>query len=422
MTAVKQFYFKTGMFFCFLGLLIVIIYPITIINEVDIVTSMSTTFLLIIISISGYLIFNKYNMMLVTDQKHYITLISSAILNILVAISQIILILYGANIILVVLPTPILGIIRLLILRRYVKNNYPYIDYKASKPDKKAISQKWNALSLNVSQMCKIVIPLIVLSFMYDLKVVSVYTVYSMIFRVGSSLIETIGNSLTSIFGNVIAEGDENKLKKVYNISETIIVIFIAILSVSFLKLIHPFISIYIGTNTDISYYCPMLAITFIINEALLNIRFSPKIILKAKGILKQVGKIAVLEIIMCCILTPIFCIFLGFEAILLGSIISGLIQSTFMIVYVYKKVLKVNIIKLIKKLSICTIGIVFSILIIENINLIEPIGYFQWIINAVIVTSITTLIILLLNLILTRKDIIDVWCQIKNIFKRKRR
>ena len=244
MTAVKEFYLKTGFFFLILGGLLCILYPLSIINQIDFMTALIITVLLMIISIAGYLIFNKYNMILVSDQKHYITLISSALANILIAIIQIVLISYKANILIVVLATPLLGIIRLLLIRKYVKTKYSYITYNSDSPDYLAIKNKWNALSLNVSQMCKIVIPLIVLNLMFDLKVVSVYSVYSMIFRVGSSLIETVGNSLTAGFGNLIAEGNNNNLRRVYDISETLIISFISIISLGFFVLTSSFIKI----------------------------------------------------------------------------------------------------------------------------------------------------------------------------------
>ena len=398
MTAVKGFYIKTGIFFLIIGIILCIIYPFTIQREVNIVTSATIIFLLTIISISGYLIFNKYNMILVSDQNHYITLISSAIVNILVAILQIILIYIKANIILVVLMTPILGLIRLIMLKKYVRYKYPYITYKSNKPDNKAINKKWEALSLNVSQMCKIVIPLITLSFMFDLKTVSVYSVYSMVFRVGSSLIETIGNSLTASFGNLIATDNEENLKRVYDISETLILIFISIISLGFFILINSFIKIYIGTETDINYNSPILAISFIINEAILNIRFSPKLILKAKGILKEVSKVSILEIILCTILTPIFCYIYGCEAVLFGSIITGLIQSVFMIVFVNIKILDIDIKIILKKIIINLTGIFISYYLIKLLFDMNPTGYISFIIDIIVTGLITGLILLVFN------------------------
>lgn len=421
MTAVREFYFKTGIFFCILGLLLCFIYPITIMNEINFLTASIIVFLLSIISISGYLVFNKYNMLLVTDQKHYITLISSAVLNILVALIQIILIYSHVHIILVVMPTPILGLIRLVILRKYVKRNYEYVTYDSEYPDKEAISQKWNALSLNVSQMCKIVIPLIVLSLMFDLNVVSVYSIYSMIFRVGSSLMETIGNSLTSIFGNIVAIGDKESLKRVYNLSETINIMFITILSIGFYMLIHPFINLYIGINTDISYYCPILAVSFIINEAILNIRFSPKLILKAKGILKQVSKIAIFEIVFTLTLTPIFCKVWGYEAVLIGSILSGIVQTIFMIVYVHKNILEIKMVEFFKKIIIGIATIFISIFLLKKLILINPLGYLEWVQDAIIVMLISVIILMIFSIIFLRKDIVEIYYYIKTIFRRKK-
>lgn len=416
MTAVKEFYLKTGFFFLILGTLLCIIYPLSIMDQIDFITALIITILLMVISIAGYLIFNKYNMILVSDQKHYITLISSALANILIAIIQIVLILNKVNILLVVVTTPILGIIRLFLLRKYVKAKYSYIDYKSDNPDYTAIENKWNALSLNVSQMCKIVIPLIVLNLMFDLKVVSVYSIYSMIFRVGSSLIETIGNSLTASFGNLIAEGNNKNLGRVYDISETLIIVFISIVSLGFLVLTSSFINIYIGNNTDISYQCPLLAISFIINEAILNIRFSPKMILKAKGILKQVSKIAILEIVLTVIITPIFCYYLGFQAVLFGSIISGLMQSIYMSVFVDKNIIKRKQYILIKKLLINILGIIISYMFIVNIINIQPQGYIQFIIDIIYIVLISSIVLLILGWIFLKKHYQLVYNQLKSL------
>ena len=416
MTAVKEFYLKTGFFFLILGGLVCILYPLSIMNQIDFITSLIITVLLMIISIAGYLIFNKYNMILVSDQKHYITLISSALANILVAIVQIVLISYKVNILIVVLATPLLGIIRLLLIRKYVKTKYSYITYKSDRPDYSAIKNKWNALSLNVSQMCKIVIPLIVLNLMFDLKVVSVYSVYSMIFRVGSSLIETIGNSLTAGFGNLIAEGNNNNLRRVYDISETLIISFISIVSLGFFILTSSFIKIYIGENPDISYQCPLLAVSFIINEAILNIRFSPKIILKANGILKQVSRIAIFEIILATILTPIFCYIFGFQAVLFGSIISGVIQSIYMIVFVNKNIMKTSLMVIVRKLLVNIIGIIISYVLIVNFINIEPVGYVQFIIDGICVVIISFIVLFTLSFLFLRKHCMLIYNQLKSL------
>ena len=414
MSAVKEFYIKTGFFFLILGILICIFYPLSIMNQISFTTAFSITFLLMIISILGYLVFNKYNMILVSDQKHYITLISSSAANILIAIIQIILIYNKVNILLIVLTTPLLGIIRLIIIRRYVKIKYKYITYKSNSPDYSSISNKWNALALNVSQMCKIIIPLVILNFMYDLKVVSVYTVYSMIFRVGSSLIETIGNSLTASFGNLIAEGENNKIIRVYDMSETIIIFLISIVSLGFFVLTPSFIDIYIGTNSEINYQCPLLASLFIINEAILNIRFSPKIILKAKGILKQVSKVAIVEIIISVVLTPIFCIFIGFEAVLIGSIVSGLIQTIYMIILVNKHILKRSLKIILKKILINAIGIIISFLIISNLLVLKSSGYIQFVLDGIAIILISTIILLIIGFLFLRPHYKDIYNQLK--------
>lgn len=422
MTAVKDFYLKTGIFFTIIGIILCIGYPITVKEEISMVTASCIIFLSTIISISGYLVFNKYNMILVADQNHYIVLMSGALTNILIALFQIVLIKLNANILWVVSLTPAINLIRLLLIRRYVKKKYKYLTYDDKEPDKAAISKKWEALSLNVSQMCKIVIPLITLSFMFDLKVVSVYSIYSMVFRVGSSLIETIGNSLTASMGNLIATEDNKNVLRIYDMAETLIHLFISVVSIGFFILIIPFIKIYIGINADANYIAPLLAISFIINELVINVRFAPKLILKAKGILKEVSRIAILEITLCAILTPIFCKLFGYQAVLFGSITTGLIQTIFMIIKVNVLILKTKIWNLLKKIFVNILSLITSYIIINNFIDINPKGYISFGIDMIIVAIVTTIILLLFNYLFLRKNLMSIINQFKNVLKLKKR
>lgn len=418
MTAVKKFYQKTGIIFGIILSFICIIYPLSIRNQVEFSEASVIMISLSMISVCGYLFFNKYNMILVTDQKHYITLITSAVINFMICMVQMFLMFQRANIIYVVSVVPVLSLIRLFLIRSYIRSNYEYIDYKGI-PDDEAIRQKWNALSMNISQMCKVAIPIIVLSLLYDLKIVSVYTIYALLFHVGSSMIEITSNSVTAIFGNILVKENANVIKRVYDLSETLVVMVVAILSGCFFCLTNSFISIYIGSNPDINYQASFLMISFIINEAILNLRFSSKTSIKAAGKLREARNSGLIEIVICVILTPLFCILFGFQAVLLGSIIAGLTQTVYLTKFSYHKILKVSLRPLYKKIIINIVASVCGIIIVRAFVHMEVLNFFDWIIYAVVTGIILSSIVLLYNYIFLNKQIITLFNQFKVLLKR---
>lgn len=415
MTAVKIFYKRTGIVFGFILSFICFIYPMSIQNQIPFGKASYIMFALSLISVFGYLVFNKYNMILVTDQKHYITLISSAVLNLCICIIQLVLMIKHVNIMVIVSVVPVLSLIRLFFIRAYIRSHYTYIDYNGL-PDYQGISQKWNALSMNISQMCKVAIPIIVLSIMYDLRIVSVYTIYSLLFHVGSSMIEMASNSVTAIFGNILAKESTNVIKKSYDMSETMIVMVIAILSGCFLILTKPFIAIYIGSNADINYQAPLLILSFIINEAVINLRFSPKISIKAAGKLKEARNSGIVEILTCSILTPIFCYLFGFQAVLIGSILSGLSQTIYLTKISYNKVLEEPIGSLFKKLIVNMCAFTFGVILINSIVKLTILSFFDWFLFALVTLSILSVVVITFNYFILKKHVLPLILQLRNM------
>ncbi len=408
MTAVKQFYHKTGLIFGGLMMVLCLIYPLYLRSQMEFTVASSVMLLLSVISVLGYLVFNKYNMILVTDQKHYITLLSSAAVNLAICIAQMLLLRFSANIIAVVAVVPAFSLIRLFMIRAYIRRNYPFITYHGV-ADHSAIREKWNALSMNVSQMCKVAIPIIVLSLMCDLKVVSVYTVYSMLFRIGSSIIEMSNNSITAIFGNVMAKESSHQIKRAYELSETLISMVIAVLSGCFFCLTESFIGLYIGEESDISYQAPILMISFIINEAILNIRFSPKIAIKATGRLKEARNSGLIEIIICSVLTPLAVWLFGYQAVLIGSILSGLSQTIYLTKFSYQNIIQISAVSLFKKLGVNLAACILGILAVQILVTFEITGYIRWLCAALLTGGILLAMVLLFNAVFLKDYIFKI-------------
>lgn len=329
MSAVSVFYKKSGLFF--LALLLIFVSALSISNFG--VLPISTTILVVLsyglVSIVSYIYFNRYNMLFLITGRHYINLLSSCVYYILLTIIQYTLIKLGTSITIVVLAVPILAMLRLLWMRHYICKIYPFLDFNAPR-NRAAIKEKYNALFVNISALSKTFIPILFLSFFVDLKYVSVYSIYAILFHIGSSIFETVSNSITPFFGSLIHSNDINSIRRYYAIFDFFTLVMVSFLSLTLLNLTIPFIRLYIPFGTDVNYIVPIFVVTFVINEALSNLRFASKTLIKAKGEFKAIRGSGFVELAITLTLTPLVVLYFGYEYILLPCIIGSLYQLLF--------------------------------------------------------------------------------------------
>jgi len=402
-SSVNKFYLKFGVFILGISIILSFIYPIKLIGTSGYITGVLIVFITSLTSVLGYLSYLKYNLVLFVNGKQYITILSASAVNLIVAIVQVMLIKLNVNILIVVAINPLFNIIRLILLKAYVIKKYSYLNFKTTL-DNEALNQKWDALAINISQMLKVVIPIMYLNIFFDFKAISVYTLYASIFHVGSSIISTMGNGLTPFMGNLYASGKMDKINTYYKFSTNCISMFVAIISIGFGTLLFSFIDyVYIGTNTDISYCVPLLAISFIINEAIINLRFAPEILIKASGELKQTSKSLIIEIILALTVTPIGCYIFGYEGVLLGSIISSLYRTIYISWYCRKKIIKTDFKDIVKN-CFYILYVIIAIIVINNIN-IDMSNTIKWVLGAFLIVTINSVIIFISNIMIIDRN-----------------
>ncbi|WP_455668055.1 lipopolysaccharide biosynthesis protein [Phocaeicola sp.] len=328
-SAVSIFYKRSGLFFLIILVLISFFFAIDTSDQLPFCTTLIVMMSAGIMSILGYVFFNKYNMIFLITGRHYISLLSSCIYYIVLTIVQYLLIINGFTVEVVVLFIPLFSLIRLMWMRRYVRKLYPFLSFK-TQPMFEAIKEKYNALFVNVAAITKTLIPILYLSVLFDLKYVSVYSVYAMIFHLGSSIFETFSNGITPFFGNLLALGDRQVIKDYYYRCEMLSLISVSFISLCLLLLTIPFVNLYIVGSNDISYIAPILMMSFVINEALVNLRFTSKTLIKANGEFRHIRYSGFVEMAISLLLTPVFCCLFGYEFVLVPSIIGSLYQLFF--------------------------------------------------------------------------------------------
>ena len=150
----------------------------------------------------------KYRALLTADQKLYVISLVSAI-AVLINTSIIIgLSLYTVDIVIVRICALLSVFFRTFVLRWYVKTNYKFIDYN-SLPDNNSLGQRWNALFLQLLGQVQTGAPIILITFLTSLSMVSIYSIYNLV-MVGI-------NALLSIFiSGLSTKPDTNFLNDAY--------------------------------------------------------------------------------------------------------------------------------------------------------------------------------------------------------------
>ncbi|MBQ7932914.1 MAG: oligosaccharide flippase family protein [Clostridia bacterium] len=168
---------------CLLGAIIVgfaLLYPFLVAEEFNYFFSF---YLILIIGANSFVenMFSiKYKILLQADQKYYIQTIVTLIAYLLSNLFAIVLIVCGSGIHIVRLGT-LLGLMTTpFFLKFYVDRHYT-INWK-QKEDNSAIKSRWDAFAQQLASIFNSNIATILITFLFPLKEVSVYTVYHMWF------------------------------------------------------------------------------------------------------------------------------------------------------------------------------------------------------------------------------------------------
>ena len=284
-------------------------------------------------TIVAFWTFFKYNLVLFSSGKQYTITFICVISNLFALILQVLLIKIDASIFLVIAAHPLCIIARLIVIRFITIKQHPYIKSENGIVDKNLISQKWDSIILNIADSMKTFAPILCISLVFGAAYASVYTIYESILHLGSSILVMCSNGITPILGKDLIARNEQAKKQFRNISG-IVYLVSGIIVTCFASLFMSFINIYIGKESDISYYYPIMAYFMIFNVWLLMIRTNYELLIKANGMIKELKNGAVCEIVIAVIACFAIGMIFGFEYCIIGVIISSLFRTIRMCIF----------------------------------------------------------------------------------------
>jgi O-antigen/teichoic acid export membrane protein len=221
----------------------------------------------------------------------------------------------------------------------HAKRRYKWLNVNAE-PNNEAISQRKSVLVHQASGMVFNNTDILLLSFLCDFKVVSVYTIYNIFFSQIQAFITSIISGFSFALGQLF-HTDREKFLKVYNVYETIYIMSTFIIYTLMAVFLLPLIQIYTNGINDADYTNVYLVILFVIMNLLSNGKLPSNHVLEYSGKFEETRSHAIWEMLINIIVSVVAILFFGICGAIVGTIVALLYRGTMMIYYSNKKVLE---------------------------------------------------------------------------------
>ena len=399
---ITSLYNKIFLFILLVGLLLNPIIPFFIKDKI-IDKNIYLYWSLYVISTALSYSFIKYSVLFTADQKFGFVRLVQGGSKIFCQILQIFVIVKLQLFLIFILLLILDNIIQYVFYKIHYQKYYSYI-FKIEIKDKSITKNLKNLFWHKIAGLVVYNTDLILISKFISLEIVGIYASYQMIIQMIMTIINIVLNVLKPKIGKFIAE---NNKEKIYNYWKKldILLLFCSILfSFCTYKLIDDFIILWIGKN----FVLPKLTIILIlINLFVQSFKKITDIFKEGSGFFDDI-LLPILEAIINLILSVILVHYIGLNGIIIGTVVSNILINTISRpILVFKRCFGQDIKDYIKIYGNYLILIIISILscnfILKFIPLKIVSSWFDWIINGVIVGSVTFVIVFVI--FLSNKD-----------------
>ena len=338
-SATNIYYFKTGIIYSVIVLLIAVIYAYVVPTSI----APHILFTLIILNalpaLFSYFVQAKYRILLEVDGRKYVITNSETVLNLLANVGKILVLLLTDSLVLIQLVYCVLALVQLTYIYIHAKRRYKWLNVK-EEPNFEAISQRKSVLVHQISGMVFNNTDVLLLSVLCNFKLVSVYTIYNIFFSQVQAFITSITSGFSFALGQMF-HTDKKKFLTVYNVYETFYIMSTFIIYTLMAVFLLPLIQIYTKGIHDADYTNVYLVFLFVIMNLLSNGKLPSNHVLEFSGKFEETRSHAIWEMTINIVVSIVAILKWGICGAILGTIVALLYRGTMMIYYSNKKVLE---------------------------------------------------------------------------------
>lgn len=342
----KKTYYVIGLIILVLGLILLPFLP-WFIKDTSGISNLNIIYLIFLINmVIGY--FFSYKRTLITaDQKSYKITPILMFSNLLLTITQIIILIIFKNYIGYLLVQTVFVFVENILVNRYINKEYPYLKdiSKGDKLDKKELA----TIKTNIKALCFHKIGTyvfsstdnLVISKFIGIEMVGIYSNYYLIIYMINSFISTITNNVVSSLGNLLVSKSSKNKEKVFNEINFICFILYGFSSICLFFLLEPFILFCFGANYLLSIGVVALIAfnNFISGMTSVSITY-----MAADGLYTQDQYVPIIQSIINIVISIALALKIGVAGVLIGTLVSNFLVFIVKPYIVYKYSLKRNL------------------------------------------------------------------------------
>lgn len=414
----EKFFKVISYIFIFYLIILAFVYPLIVNNEFEYFYTLS---LIVIISISTFFEYYfgiTYRLYLQAEQKSYVISLIQIITYIVSCIVIIIMSKFNCSVHVIKLVSGLIFIFRPILQNLYVKKKYN-INLKDADKNYK-LEKKWDGLTQHLASVIHGSTDVTILTFFCSLAEVSIYSVYFLVVKGIKSITQAFVSGIDSIFGDMLAKDEQDNLNKKFVIYEVFYNTIITIVFTATMILIVPFISVYTKGVTDVNYIRPLFGYLIVISEYIWAIRLPYSSITLAAGHFKETKKGAWVETISNILISIIFVSKFGLVGVTVGTIVAMFIRTIEFMYHTNKHILNRNVFYSFKNIPIIALETLIIIVICKFIPFASSVSYLSWLLNAICVLVLSTIVVLVMNLIFYGKELNEIVKIIKSVFVKK--
>lgn len=219
----------------------------------------------------------------------------------------------------------------------------------------------------------------------------------------------------------MIAKGEKQALNNSFKGYELFYFTLTTITFIATLLLILPFVAVYTNGITDANYYRPVFAYLIVLAEFMWTIRLPYSSITLAAGHFKETMKGAWVESGLNIVLSVILVFKFGIIGVTMGTLVAMFVRTIEFMYHTSKYILERNLWYTFKRLLVIAIEVILVVVIINLIPSVSVVNYVTWVIQAVIVAIISSIVVIAINCLIYKEDVKGVLNIVKrSIFRKK--
>jgi len=379
-------------------------YPFLVIEQFDWFFTFSLVLIMSLSTCAQYFFGRAYELLLSADQNQRIISIVNCFKIVINTAISAVMIYLGFGIRSVMLAAATVYVIAPLFVCAYTKRKYG-INSNAVK-DNSVIRQRWDNFGRQVAYFVSTNTAIVILSIFSNAFEVSVFAVYMLVISGVLGLFVPLTNGVSAAFGNMLAKGEHELVKKNLRIYEQVVFTAATFLFSVVIIMALPFFALYTSGVTDVSYHRPtflyVLAAAYMFN----CFRFPYEGIAVAAGHFRQIRNPSFIEAAINICISISLVSRMGIVGVAAGVLAAFVFRTVYFAIYVSRNIVLRTLWTFIKRLllSCCCILLVFGVFTI--IPLPETVTISLWILNAIIVSAVSFIFTALVETLFYRKDL----------------